>query len=73
MRRNIADELQIMVVNRFREEQPDRELSKTEIENIWFVIYGKLCRGESKEQVKEYCKTVELSKKQIHKPNRKGY
>lgn len=73
LKRDIADRLQILVVNRFREEQPERELLKLEIENIWFTIYGKLCRGETEKEVEEYCKTVPLSKKQIHKPNRCGY
>ena len=63
MRRDIADRLQILVVNRFRDEQPERELTKDEIENIWFAIYGKLCRGETEQEVEEYCKTVQLSKK----------
>ncbi len=73
LRRDIADKLQILVVNRFREEQPDRELTKAEIENIWFTIYGKLCRGETEKEVEEYCKTVQLNQKQVHKPARNGY
>lgn len=63
LRRDVADRLQILVVNRFREEQPERELSKSEVENIWYTIYGKLCRGETEQEVEEYCKTVELNKK----------
>lgn len=73
LRIDIADRLQILVVNRFREEQPKRELNKTEIENIWYIIYGKLSRGESEKEVEEYCKTVELNKKEIHPPMRRGY
>ena len=73
MRRNIADRLQILIVNRFKEEQPHRELLKTEIENIWYTIYGKLCRGETEKEVEEWCKTVQLSKKEIHKASRNGY
>ena len=73
LRRDIADRLQILVVNRFREEQPEIKLTKTEIENIWFTIYGKLNRGETEKEVEEYCKTVELSKKKIHRPDRCGY
>lgn len=46
---------------------------KAEIENIWFTIYGKLNRGETESELEEYCKTVSLSKKNIHKPNRLGY
>lgn len=73
LRRDIADRLQSLVVNRFREEQPERELMKDEIENIWFTIYGKLCHGETEKEVEEYCKTVELSNKKIHRPIRCHY
>lgn len=73
LKRDIADRLQILVVNRFRAEQPERELTKNDIENIWFTIYGKLCRGEDEKEIEEYCKTVLLSKKKIHKPMRNGY
>lgn len=73
LKRDIADKLQILVVNRFREEQPERELTKAEIENIWYTIYGKLNRGETEKEVEEYCKTVELSNKKIHRPIRYGY
>ena len=73
LRRDIADRLQILIVNRFREEQPERELTKAEIENIWFTIYGKLCRGETENGVEEYCKTVQLSKKEMHSKIRCGY
>lgn len=73
LRRDIADRLQSLVVNRFREEQPERELNIAELENIWYIIYGKLCHGETEKEVEEYCKTVELNKKEIHKPIRVGY
>jgi len=73
LRRDIADRLQSLVVNRFREEQPERELNIAELENIWYIIYGKLCHGEKEKEVEEYCKTVELNKKETHKPIRVGY
>lgn len=73
MRRDIADKLQILICNRFKTEQPNRELTKNEIENIWYTIYGKLCRGETEKDVEEWCKTVELNIKKIHKPIRCGY
>ena len=73
LKRDIADRLQILVVNRFREEQPERKLTICEIENIWLTIYGKLCHGETEKEVEEYCKTVKLSKKKIHRPMRSGY
>lgn len=73
LKRDIADRLQILTVNRFREEQPKRELTKAEIENIWFTIYGKLCRGEKEKEVEKYCKTVQLNKKEIRSKIRCGY
>lgn len=63
LKRNIADRLYGLVVKRFREEQPEREMTKRELDNIWFTIYGKLNRGESEKEVEEYCKTVRLSTK----------
>ena len=63
LKRNIADKLQILFVDRIREEQPDRELTHAEIENIWYTIYGKLCRGETEKEVEQWCKTVEIRKK----------
>lgn len=61
LRREKADRLHILVLKRFRQEQPERELTKSEMGNIWYTIYGKLCRGETEESVEEYCKTVKLN------------
>lgn len=74
LKRDIADRLQVLVVNRFREEQPERELTKEEIKNIWDNIYARLnWQGQTEKDVEEFCKTVELNKKEIHKPIRVGY
>jgi hypothetical protein len=63
LKRDIADRLQILVVNRFREEQPERELTKEEIKNIWDNIYARLnWQGQTEKDVEEFCKTVELQK-----------
>ena len=61
LRRDKADRLYLLVLRRFREEQPERELIKSEMENMWYAIYGKLCRGETEQEKKKYCKTVKLS------------
>ena len=61
LRRDKADRLYILVLRRFQQEQPERELTKSEMENIWYTIYGKLCRGETELKVEDYCKTVKLS------------
>lgn len=74
LRRNMADRLYALVHKRFREEQPERELTKSEMDRIWYEIYGKLCRGESEAEVEEWCKTVPLAKeKPLHRPVRNGY
>ena len=61
LRRDKADRLYILVLRRFQQEQPERELTKSEMENIWYTIYGKLCRGETEQEVEKYCKTIKLS------------
>lgn len=74
LKRDIADRLYSLVYKRFREEQPNRKLTKSEMDNIWYEIYGKLCRGESENEVEEWCKTVPLSKeRELHAPMRNGY
>ena len=37
------------------------------------TTYGKLCRGETEKEVEEYCKTVQLNKKEIRSKIRCGY
>ena len=64
LRRDKADRLYLLVLRRFREERPERELTKSEMENMWYTIYGKLCRGETEQKVEDYCKTVKLSEVQ---------
>ena len=61
LRRDKADRLYILVLRRFQQEHPERELTKSEMENMWYTIYGKLCRGETEQEVEKYCKTVKLS------------
>ena len=73
LRRDIADRLQILICKRFREEYPEHQLTQDEINNIWFTIYGKLCRGKTEKEVEEWCKTVDLYVKKIHRPIRCGY
>lgn len=58
LRRDIADRLQVLLCNRIRKEQPDRELTKEDIEKMWQVIYGKLNKGEPEEAVETWCLTV---------------
>lgn len=62
MKRDIADKLYSMVYECFREEQPERELTHDEMDSIWFTIYGKLSRGETESEVKEWCLTTPLGR-----------
>lgn len=74
MKRDIADKLYSIVYKRFREEQPERELTHDEIDSIWFTIYGKLSRGETESEVKEWCLTAPLGRpKNVHSLMRDGY
>lgn len=69
-----AKELVVLVLNRFEEEQPERELSKTDKDAIFYQIYGRLFRGETKEEIKSWCLTVPLQKKKIKSINySRGY
>ena len=64
LRRDKAYRLYILVLRRFQQEQPERELTKSEMENIYYTIYRKLCRGETEQEVEDYYKTVKLSEVQ---------
>lgn len=69
-----VNRLQDIILDRFLKEQPNRVLSNAEMDNIYFVILGKLFRGETESDVEEYCKTVKLSKKkEVHSSIRYGY
>lgn len=68
-----ADKLYDMTLNRFREEQPERGLTNSEKDGIWYTIYGKLCRGEPDPDVEEWCKTIPLNTKENHLAMRSGY
>lgn len=62
LRRDVADRLYEIVCHRFNKEQPNRTLTMQERDTIWYDIYGKLCHGESKKEVKKWCETVLLRK-----------
>lgn len=58
-----ADRFLTLVINRFKTEQPGRELTREEKDNIWFSIHGKLSRGEPETEVEEFCKSVKLGRR----------
>ena len=60
--RNIADRLYSIIIKRFSNEQPERQLTNNEMSAIWYDLYGRLNRGENEQELENYCNTVELSK-----------
>ena len=58
---DIADRLYSIVIERFKKEKPDRNLTKNDTDGIWYDIYGRLCKGESESKVEEWCKTTPLN------------
>ena len=72
MKRNVADRLYSIIVKRFSKEQPERKLSNRELDCIWFDLYGRLCHGESEQDLETYCNTVELRKNEKREKER-GY
>ncbi len=74
LRRDIADRLYSIVIQRIHKEQPKRKLTNDEMSSIWYGIYGKLDRGESETEVEEWCETVPLlPEKELHTSIRYGY
>lgn len=72
MKRNAADRLYSIIVKRFSKEQPERKLGNRELDCIWFDLYGRLCHGETEQELETYCNTVELRKIEIKNTTR-GY
>ena len=72
LKRNIADRLYSIIIKRFSKEQPERQLTNNEMSVIWYDLYGRLNRGESEQELENYCNTVELSKPET-KNLRGGY
>lgn len=67
LKRNIADRLYSIIIKRFSKEQPERVLTNNEMSAIWYDLYGRLNRGETEQELENYCKTVELSKPETKK------
>jgi len=60
-----ANKLYGLIINRFYEECPNKRLSNSEMDAIWYTIYEKLCKGESEEEVKEWCMSVPLKEESV--------
>lgn len=59
LKRDKADRLFSIAVRRYREELPEKELSKKEIDSIWYSIYGILVR-DGEEKALEYASNAKL-------------
>lgn len=69
---NIASKLYSIIIERIRNELPERNLNTMEMDGIWYDIYGRVCRGESEQDIENYCKTIKLSTSETKKL-RNGY
>lgn len=58
---DIASKLYSIIIERIRNELPERHLTFMEMDGIWYDIYGRVCRGESEQNIENYCKTVKFS------------
>ncbi len=58
---SIASKLYSIIIERIRNELPERNLTTMEMDGIWYDIYGRVCRGESGQDIENYCKTIKLS------------
>lgn len=59
LKRDIADELQIIAVKRYKSEHPEVELLPCDIEKIWYSIYG-ILQHEGEEKAREYALNAKL-------------
>ena len=59
IKRDIADELFAIAVNRYHKERPEVELTRDMMDFIWFSVYGELIQN-GKEAAYKYAKTAKL-------------
>jgi hypothetical protein len=59
MKRDITDELYSIVIRRYKDEFPDRELDNQFMDRIWYSIYGKL-NSEGETAAREYVMNAKL-------------
>ncbi|MCC2253588.1 hypothetical protein LKD70_03905 [Ruminococcus sp. CLA-AA-H200] len=59
LKRDIADQLYSKAIKRFREENPEKELTHQQLDAIWYSIYWVL-RHEGEEAARKYVETADL-------------
>lgn len=60
LKRDIADDLYAMAIKRYRQEQPDLELTNSMMDSLWYSICGEL-NSNGYESAYQYVKTAKLS------------
>lgn len=60
LRRDKADELYSIVINRYAKEKPEIVITTSMMDNIWYAIYGELCRN-GEESARNYVENVKLA------------
>lgn len=59
LKRDMADKLYSIVINRYHEEHPEYDLTNEIKERIWYSLYGKL-KKDGYEAAYEYARTAKL-------------
>lgn len=59
LKRDIADELYSIVIKRYQEEKPEVKLTNSDMDSIWYSVYGELQRN-GKEAAYKYAKIAPL-------------
>ena len=59
LRRDKADGLYELAIRRYKEESPSTDLSKQDLEGIWYSIYGIICR-DGEEAARKYVESANL-------------
>lgn len=59
LRRDKADELYKLVMERYAKEKPNIIVTNSMMDSIWYSVYGVLCR-DGEEAARKYAKTAKL-------------
>lgn len=59
LKRDKADELYSLVMKRYAKEKPNVIVTNSMMDNIWYSIYGVLCR-DGEDMARKYAETAKL-------------
>lgn len=59
LKRDKADELYSLVMKRYAKEKPNVIVTNSMMDNIWYSVYGVLCR-DGEEVARKYAETAKL-------------